>query len=561
MITRRAFVRFALFAGCWSSASMQVSSTSAGPATMWFASLADLATAGRTAHFGQEAVLREAGIEGRFTFTRDVGKALQTILDPLAGKQSMAVAAHGSTDSVRGYWARQVGENLRPEWFGAAGVGDDTESLQAALSAIGLLGRRLLVTQRHTISDRLVISQKSDFTISGGGELVADARMPVRSDFQCLLLSHCSRFLIENLTIDGNRAERPAREASAHVIELRSCQNFEFQNVHALNGVADCLYLASTSSDAPHPSRHNSSARFVQCSFINGFRQGVSMIQGRDIQFHRCRFAGSRGTAPSAGVDLESNLPDIDHAIRNIAFTECVFENNDGYGLLVASAKTPLNISATKCLFRGNGQGGVSFQGRGGELVDCRFEDFDSSRAKRGCIDIGAAPDAGHLDIVRPSFTGLRNPSIDHPQVYVHGLNRGHVRLIEAAAQPGAFLAYLRSKNCQIIGGSFAASPAGAITVAGSDCAISDATFEGFEGDIIRISGDRASVKRCRFADPRSNSQLGVIRCIKGQGVEISSNTFSQRASGGTAVSVAPAAAASILGNRFAGFSALERTS
>lgn len=556
---RRTLVRQAFLAGGSLIVGIPLGSTAAGAAKgRSFASLEELAEAGRVAQFGDEADVDQAGVEGRFTFTSDVGRALQEILRPLGSNQSMAVAAPRREGAPPGYWLRQVDEELRPEWFGAVGrsdgAADDTRALQVALSAVGLVGRRLRVSGRHTISNRLVISQRTNFSIYGGGEIVAAPGMPVRPDFQCLLISECSDFLVEDLAIDGNRQSRTPRETSAHTIELRSCNNFEFRNVQALNAVADCLYVACTSVDVADPGRHSSAALFSRCVFANGFRQAVSIIQGRSIRFENCRFAGSNGTAPSAGVDLESNSSDIDHAIQGVSFADCLFEENEGYGLLVASAKTPIDISATNCLFRENLRGAVSFQGRGGRLTDCGFEGFDGAKATRGCIDVGAAPEAGHLEIVRPRFSGIRNPSIAHFQVYVHAMNRGHVRLVDAAMQRGAFVAYFRGAGCHVSGGTFEGSPAGAITLNGSDCAVTDASFADFSGDIVRISGDRANVGACSFTDPAFNDERGIIRCLKGRGVQIAQNTFGGRGTGGTAITIAPAAAVSLVGNRFGRF-------
>ncbi|MGN6500315.1 MAG: right-handed parallel beta-helix repeat-containing protein [Tsuneonella sp.] len=478
--------------------------------------------------------LAEPGHEGLFSFRPDVPAGLANL--SLAKGQSIVIPVV----SGGGAWVRLTSGEIRPEWYGAGGSGDDTRALQQALDALGVRGSRLVLAGEYRISARLVLVNRSNFAIAGPGRISASSAMPVASDKQCLLLVGCSDFTISDLAIDAHPERRAAAVTAAHAVEVRSCSRFAFQGVSVTNSPADCLYIAAAARDARNAGMHTSDGLFKGCTFAGGFRQGVSIIQGRGIRFEDCRFTGASGAAPQAGVDLESNPPDLDGAIEDIAFTGCVFEANDGFGLLVASAHTPRRITVRNCTFRGNAAGAISWQGRDGLVEDCVF---DGTVAVRGCIDIGASKSAGWLDVVRPR---ILNASGASPFVYVHRLAGGSVRLIDTVGTQIGLVANFRAPNCTISGGAFEQTREGAVALSGTGCAVTDATFSKFGGTVITIGAQGCSVTGCVFDDPAQASPQGVVRALPATRATIRGNRFSGLGARGHAIT-APAAAEAII--------------
>lgn len=82
-------------------------------------------------------------------------------------------------------------------------------------------------------------------------------------------------------------------------------------------------------------------------------RQGCSIVGGRGYRFAQCSFLETgRGivrSAPGAGVDIEA---EAGKRIRNLAFTQCRFADNDGCGL-VADTGDSEDVRFDQCTFVG----------------------------------------------------------------------------------------------------------------------------------------------------------------------------------------------------------------
>jgi hypothetical protein len=499
--------------------------------------------------------------EGGFALMPDVSERLDEFSPWIREVQTIVIPVPEDPTGKAGGWVRQTNGVLRPEWFGARSRAgeerDDSDALEAMFAALDADNRTVQIDADHVISRRIEIAGKHGFRVAGSGSIRAADTMPVLSGFQCLFVVDCTDFRIDGISIYGNRERRKPAEVPAHLLELRSCSGFQISNVTVSGAVTDCLYIACGSDEVGNAARHAHDGVFTDCAFEDAFRQGASIIQGRNLRFVRCRFARSHGTAPAAGIDLESNDRDIDGAIHDVGFEDCTFDGSEGYGLLVASAKTPRNITLRGCTFRDNRAGAIGWYGSGGSAEDCVFDGFDGSVAKRGCIDVGANPSAGGLDIVRPAFARLAGQDEGHPLIYVHRVSAGHVRLIDAADTRARYIANFRGASCALSGGRFDGAEAGAVGLYGPSCVVEGTTFDRYGGDAVRILADDCRVSSCHFLNPARDTPNGAIRAIKGRRIAIEGNDF-RRAQGqaGPAVVLHPGMDATVSGNRFAGFAA-----
>jgi hypothetical protein len=159
---------------------------------------------------------------------------------------------------------------------------------------------------------------------------------------------------ISNLELDGNlqsmliggRNDRTGWEAGGAGIRLQKNRNYErLSRIHAHHHPQDGLILT------PAPDRTGSSIVSDVVSEYNG-RQGCSVVGGRNFVFQRCKFqhTGKAGLrhAPGAGVDIESEQSPI----RNVAFTDCDFSDNSGFGV-VADSGDSADASFSGCKFIG----------------------------------------------------------------------------------------------------------------------------------------------------------------------------------------------------------------
>jgi hypothetical protein len=102
---------------------------------------------------------------------------------------------------------------------------------------------------------------------------------------------------------------------------------------------------------------------------LNNYRQGLSMIAGINVTVEDSLFAGTNGTWPKCGCDIEP-----DNAITglvNITFRRVVSRDNQGCGFSVApgaleARPQQMSIRFENCIAAGNAIGGFTFQGMHG---------------------------------------------------------------------------------------------------------------------------------------------------------------------------------------------------
>jgi Right handed beta helix region len=85
----------------------------------------------------------------------------------------------------------------------------------------------------------------------------------------------------------------------------------------------------------------------------NNRRQGLSIIQVNGLEIKNSTFKNTRGTRPSAGIDIE---PDNDEQhVANVRIHDSQFLNNAGPGIAVVAKKSLVsNIEITRNKFFGN---------------------------------------------------------------------------------------------------------------------------------------------------------------------------------------------------------------
>jgi len=190
-------------------------------------------------------------------------------------------------------------------------------TVQDAFNALGGGVQILNFSQSaiYTISAALSINNRNFWQINGNG-----ARIFMHSAVgisNTVAIFNCDDWVIDGLKIDANGRERVLQEvANNDTIRINDCKRFSLLRVHFLNGGNDCVRLMSGDTSGADRTRHPQDGLFFECNIGPAFRNGISEINGDNIQiidnvFSACGFiapgTATTGTLPRAGYDAEPN--------------------------------------------------------------------------------------------------------------------------------------------------------------------------------------------------------------------------------------------------------------
>jgi len=128
------------------------------------------------------------------------------------------------------------------------------------------------------------------------------------------------------------------------------CRRVHVEGLRIESSGGDGIYIGSTEES---PWCEDVVIRNVTC--FDNHRQGISVISAQNLLIENCVLAGTWGTAPSAGIDLEPN--GRDERLVNCVIRNCVMENNAGAGILLylvglSRDGQPVSILFENCLVR-----------------------------------------------------------------------------------------------------------------------------------------------------------------------------------------------------------------
>ncbi len=108
---------------------------------------------------------------------------------------------------------------------------------------------------------------------------------------------------------------------------LKSCTNITVMGLTMKDSGGDGIYVGNATT--PQPYCKDIYIKDVVCD--NNHRQGMSIISVENLLVEDCVFKNTSGTAPRAGVDLESN--NATERLVNCVFRNCSFMDNEGAGI------------------------------------------------------------------------------------------------------------------------------------------------------------------------------------------------------------------------------------
>lgn len=215
----------------------------------------------------------------------------------------------------------------------------------------------------------------------GSGEALPDPAAPVRDNeavpyVAMIDIEDCSADVsVSNLELDGNlqgmriggKAARNGWQAGGAGIRLAGNRSSEeISRVRSHHHPQDGIILA------PAADRTGVSTVTDVISEYNG-RQGCSITGGRNFSLQRCIFRHTGrevlvGSNPRAGVDIEAERSPI----RNVAFSQCEFSDNAGFGLASGSGDSA-DIRCDSCRFIGTTNYAAWAHSPGTRFTNCLF--------------------------------------------------------------------------------------------------------------------------------------------------------------------------------------------
>jgi len=190
----------------------------------------------------------------------------------------------------------------------------------------------------------------ADYTAGGGKYHYSYTNEVAPFDFR-----NSSNFTLTGFELYGN-ADKATRdpgvaEGGSHGVATNNCSNYAISNLYVHHFLADGIYIgAGLKADR--------NVTITGVTSTNNARDGMSLIQVRDIQVLNCTFKNNGRTggqygnhAPSAGIDVEPNAapPRADVETGGVLIQNCQFEDNLGIQLVCDGANNVERIDVKQC--------------------------------------------------------------------------------------------------------------------------------------------------------------------------------------------------------------------
>ncbi len=274
-----------------------------------------------------------------------------------------------------------VGVNVADYGAIGDGVTDDSAALNSAFQAIKDGGDMYFEQGKiYAISRGIEIDGARNFNIYGRNATlrVIDGYQPSGNFSHPLSIRNSTDFSVNDLVIDGNRARRqPAEDWRLDNIKILECKRFTFRNVVSNNALDDGFYLDVLAGSHQDRTAANSEGKFINCSADNAYRNGMSIIVGRNIEIIGGSYTNANGIWPQSGIDIEPNEEDISPGAEDIVIRDATFTGNNGAGVMATNYWSGVErVTVENNYFSDNALAGVMMAVKTGLVKGNTFYDF-----------------------------------------------------------------------------------------------------------------------------------------------------------------------------------------
>lgn len=238
--------------------------------------------------------------------------------------------------------------NVREKGAKGDGRTDDTDAIQAAIDEVGGTGGMVLVPQGTYMVDAVKkkrrLTLRSDMTLKLAKDAVLKAIANDSRKYAVLSISNVSDVTVAGGTLEGDRTEHKGKagEAGMGIRIDNDAKRVTISGVTARKMWGDGFYVEGAKD-----------IKFCSVIADNNRRQGLSIVEANGVLVTDSVFRNTRGTRPSAGIDLEP-----DHAeqkIVNVRIQNSKFIDNAGPGIEIAGKRGAVaKVELARNMFRGN---------------------------------------------------------------------------------------------------------------------------------------------------------------------------------------------------------------
>ncbi len=238
--------------------------------------------------------------------------------------------------------------NVRDTGAKGDGKTDDTNAIAAAIKAVAGTGGTVLVPKGAYMVEavdkkrQLKLGSDMSLRLEDGAILKVIPNASIKYDL--LTIEGVSDVSVVGGTLEGDRKEKQGKggEAGMGIRIMRDATNITIAGVTAQKMWGDGFYVKGAKN-----------VKFCGVTADNNRRQGLSIISVDGLLVVNSVFKNTRGTRPSAGIDLEPNK--AAHTISDVRIERSKFLDNEGPGILIAGKKATIaNVEIAHNLFRGN---------------------------------------------------------------------------------------------------------------------------------------------------------------------------------------------------------------
>lgn len=236
--------------------------------------------------------------------------------------------------------------NVRERGAKGDGRTNDAKAIQKAINEVAGTGGTVYIPAgtymvRATGKQRLVLGSKMTLKLSPQATL---KMIPTGAKaYSILRIRRATDVIVTGGTLQGDRREHKGRsgEWGMGIIIGPEAERVTISNLTARDMWGDGFYVAGGEDLA-----------FCNVAAEANRRQGLSIIKANRVLVTNSVFRDTRGTAPSAGIDLEPNKPH--ERVTNVRIERSKIIDNAGGGILIAGKKGEVvNVEILHNLFEG----------------------------------------------------------------------------------------------------------------------------------------------------------------------------------------------------------------
>lgn len=271
------------------------------------------------AHLGQSKWLLGPIAAAMLTATPLAGGA-----NPAAANPCQIAPATGPTVNVKDKGAKGDGRT------------NDSAPLQRAIDAVAGKGGTVFVPDGvymvDAVNESVKLKNRVTLKLSPGATLKVIPN--ALKHYALLLVSKASDVTILGGTLDGDRNEHTGvgGEWGMGVRIVDGSARVTISGTTSRNMWGDGFYIENASDVA-----------LCGVTADRNRRQGLSIIEGQNIDVVGSTFSNTHGTEPSAGIDLEPDRPE--QKITRVSIQRSKFIDNAGEGILIAARKKANNVT------------------------------------------------------------------------------------------------------------------------------------------------------------------------------------------------------------------------